>query len=280
MRIATTGTKNTEGTFLVYHGPYEEIIPRMREDGYEAVELHILDSQEIHRESLWKLLKDHGVTLTSIGTGSVYEARHYNLADRDPQVREAAIEHLRQHMITARPFHALVIIGLIAGRFSDAGSPEDFRENLRDSLHKLDALAEQYEVPLGFEIMNQFESDYLTTIQEGAAYLEQEQFKNIRLHIDTVHMNIEERNIGDAIRSARGKIGHVHVADNNRYYPGHAHYDFRETLKALHEIGYQGALALETNNLPDPRTSAAKSLDYLTRLLADIRNSLGDIPAS
>ena len=181
------------------------------------------------------------------------------------------MEHLRQHMLTARPLKALVIIGLVAGRFSDADSPEQFKENLKDSLHKLDALAVRYGVPLGFEIMNRFESDYLTTIAEGCAFLREENFQTIKLHLDTVHMNIEEADIGAAIRLARGMVGHVHIADNDRYYPGHGHYDFYETIKALDDIGYQGALALETNNLPDWRTSAGKSLAYMEQLLERVK---------
>lgn len=267
MIIATTGTKNEEGRFLVYHGAYSKIIPEMARDGYEAAELHIEDSQEIDREELWSLLSGNHIKLTSIGTGSVYGAKHYNLGDHEKSVRQAAIEHLRQHMITARPGHALVIIGLVAGRFSDAGSPEEFKRNLRDSLHQLDDIATEYGVPLGFELMNRFESDYLTTIAEGVSYLEKEEFRKLTLHIDTVHMNIEEADIGAAIRAGRGKIGHVHIADNDRYYPGHAHYNFYETIRALKDIGYTGALALETNNLPDPHTSAVKSLEYLKRLI-------------
>ena len=275
MIVATTGTKNPDGEFLVYHGPYSQIIPALARDGYSAVELHIADSREIDREELWALLAEHHVALTSIGTGSVYESRHYNLGDRDPAIREAAVEHLRQHMLTARPLKALVIIGLVAGRFSDADSPEQFKENLKDSLHKLDALAAQYGVPLGFEIMNRFESDYLTTIAEGCAFLKEENFQSIKLHLDTVHMNIEEADIGAAIRSARGFVGHVHIADNDRYYPSHGHYNFYETIKALDDIGYQGALALETNHLPDYRTSAVRSLEYVGRVLEKVKMERG-----
>ena len=165
---------------------------------------------------------------------------------------------------------ALVILGLVAGRFSDCHDDgEEFKKNLTDSLHKLDDLAEHYQVRLGFEIMNRFESDYLTTIAEGVEYLKKEKFQKLLLHIDTVHMNIEEAHIGDAIRAGKGYIGHVHVADNDRWYPGHAHYDFQETIQALKEIGYDGALALETNCEPDTRTCARKSLEYLKRILGE-----------
>ena len=117
--------------------------------------------------------------------------------------------------------------------------------------------------------MKRFESDYLTTIAEGVEYLKKEKFQKLLLHIDTFHMNIEEAHIGDAIRAGKGYIGHVHVADNDRWYPGHAHYDFLETIQALKAIGYDGALALETNCEPDTRTCARKSLEYLKRILGE-----------
>lgn len=268
MIIATTGTLAADSDFLVYHGPYKEIIPRMAAAGYKAVEMHIFDSAEIDRRELWDTLKAHDMVLTSIGTGSVYERMHYCLGAADPAVRKAAIRHLEQHMITAEPDHALVILGLVAGRFSDCqGDGELFKKNLTESLYQLDELAVRHDVRLGFEIMNRFESDYLTTISEGVEYLKANSFKRIKLHLDTVHMNIEEADIREAILGAKGYVGHVHVADNDRWYPGHGHYDFRETLEALHEIGYNGALALETNCRPSEDESAEKSLAYLSEIL-------------
>ena len=89
-------------------------------------------------------------------------------------------ELLPRHSELIRPAvanvdQALVILGLVAGRFSDCHDDgEEFKKNLTDSLHKLDDLAEHYQVRLGFEIMNRFESDYLTTIAEGVEYLKKE----------------------------------------------------------------------------------------------------------
>ena len=119
MIISTTGTLSQDDNFLVYHGPYAEIIPQMAEDGYQGVEMHIFDSAEIDRQELWSLLKKYNIRLTSIGTGSVYGRLHYSLGAADPAVRKAAIRHLEQHMVTAAPDQALVILGLVAGRFSD-----------------------------------------------------------------------------------------------------------------------------------------------------------------
>ena len=46
MIISTTGTLSQDDNFLVYHGPYAEIIPQMAEDGYQGVEMHIFDSMD------------------------------------------------------------------------------------------------------------------------------------------------------------------------------------------------------------------------------------------
>lgn len=248
MLIAATGALSaTPESPILYRGPYEEILPQMAQDGFRGVELHILDSRETDREALWSLLDKNKLHLTSIGTGSAYGARGYNLVDRDPSVRRATISHLTEHMKTLAPFHGVLIIGLIAGRNSDCGAPLSVqKQRLSDALRELDEQAEQYGVELGLEIMNFYECDFLHNIQEGLDYLDQiEGLHHTRLHIDTTSMNIGETDIGAAIRSAKGRICHVHLADNDRWYPGHGHYDFRQTLQALADIGYQGALALE-----------------------------------
>ena len=53
-------------------------------------------------------------------------------------------------MITAEPDQSLVILGLVAGRFSDCSGPEEFKANLEDSLYQLDRLAQSHDVQLGF----------------------------------------------------------------------------------------------------------------------------------
>lgn len=270
MLITATGTLQAgwDGSIL-YRGEYKDILPLIREDGFEAVELHILDSREIDREALWRLLDDTGLKLTSIGTGSAYGARGYNLVDRDPEVRKATILHLEEHMKTLAPSRGIVIVGLIAGRNKDCGASLDVQKaRLAESLQKLDELAGKHGVQIGLEMMNRYECEFLHTIGEGIEYLDSiGNLTHTALHIDTVSMNISESDIGAAIRAGKGRICHVHAADNDRWYAGHGHYNFRETLQALKDIGYDGALALEQKMHPDTRTAAKLSLQYLQALL-------------
>lgn len=252
----------------MYHGPFDVIIPKMAKAGYRYVEMHIFDSAEIDRQELWKLLEDYGLTLTSIGTGSVYNRLHYCLGSDDPAVRKAAIRHMEDHMITAQKDKAAVIVGLIAGKLTDShGDLNAFSRNVTESLYQLDELAEKYDVGLCVELLNRYEGDWLHRIEEGVAYLKNNHFKRVKLHIDTYHMNIEEADIASAIREAKGYIGHVHLADSDRWYPGHGHYDFAETFRALKDIGYDGPLAIECSNFPNEDVCGAKGLEYVKDVL-------------
>lgn len=271
MIIATTGSLQAgPDAPIVYRGEFEAIFPMMAEDGYRGVELHIQDSREIDREKLFKELEKNRLTLTSIGTGSAYGAWHLNIGDRDREIRKKAIACLKEHMITAAPYHGLIIIGSMQGRFRDAGSPEEFVGNVEESLYILDRLAKEYDVTVGYEIMNHYESDFLYRIRDGVRFMEEHSFERIGLHIDSVHMNIDESDLGHAVREAGSLVKHVHLADNDRYYPGHGHMNFREILQGLKDIGYDGAMALETFCKPESRVCARKSLAFLDFVMEEV----------
>jgi sugar phosphate isomerase/epimerase len=128
--------------------------------------------------------------------------------------------------------------------------------------------ARQGGVTLVLEALNRYESDYLNSIEECARFIERFDREHVKLHIDTFHMNIEEDHISRNILAAGRRIGHVHVADSNRGYPGSGHYNFAETIAALRRVGYQGALAVECLGLPTPEEAARGAYRFLHRAIA------------
>ena len=120
---------------------------------------------------------------------------------------------------------------------------------------------------LGLEVINRYESDVINTVEEGLELLELVGSPWLQLHLDTYHMNIEESDIKKSIQSAKGKICHVHVADNDRWFVGHGHYDFAETLGALKEIGYTGAVSVESFGFPDMISSARASYENMRHIM-------------
>ena len=70
--------------------------------------------------------------------------------------------------------------------------------------------------------------------------------KNVKVMLDTFHMNIEEDSFAAAIKLACDLFGHIHVGEANRRPPfAEGRMPWREVVDALIEIGYTGSIVLE-----------------------------------
>lgn len=253
---------------VVFRGGLEQCLSQISSIGYDGAEVHIHDSALLDRKGMKGLLAQYGLELTSIGTGTAYGMDHLSLTSEEEIKRKGAVSRLKDHILTAADYdHAVVIIGLIRGNVSQCSSLENYEKLLLEGLGECCGFAAQYGVTLGIELINRYECDFVNTIDEGLALLDKVGSPWLKLHLDTYHMNIEEGNIREAILRAKDQIGHVHIADNDRWYAGHGHYDFAETINALKEVGYQYALAVESWNFPDPMFSAQKSYETLSRVI-------------
>ncbi len=270
MKLAVTGKNQAaEGAPRVLRGSTEYIISKAAEIGYDAVELDIKDAEKIDRKELRRLLHENGITLSSIATGFAYTEDHLSLSSEEPQIRAAAIARMRGYIRLAEEYGAVVIIGLLKGLVRDASSRQACMDHLTASLRELLPYAREHHVVMVLEIINRYESDFLTTIAEGMAFLQNFDTEYLKMHIDTYHMNIEEPDPVESIRKAGGLIGHCHIADSDRWYAGHGHYDFAATIHALREIGYEGALAVESLMYPAPEESAKQSYQTLKALCGE-----------
>ena len=83
---------------------------------------------------------------------------------------------------------------------------------------------------------------------------------NVKLLSDLFHMNIEEPDIGTALRAAGSLVGHVHFADSNRQAVGLGHTDFAPIAEALSGIAFNGYASAEVFPLPDGDTAAKRTI--------------------
>jgi len=114
-----------------------------------------------------------------------------------------------------------------------------------ESIRKLSFAAEDCGITLCLEVLNRFEGYLLNTAAEGNAFVDEVGRSNVKVMLDTFHMNIEEDSFGGAIRSAGARLGHFHIGEANRRVPGKGRIPWREIGDALQDIGYTGGVVME-----------------------------------
>jgi D-psicose/D-tagatose/L-ribulose 3-epimerase len=69
---------------------------------------------------------------------------------------------------------------------------------------------------------------------------------NVKVHLDTYHMNIEEKDWAQPVLLAGDRLCHFHLCENDRGIPGTGLVDWEELFEALGGIHYQGYAGLES----------------------------------
>ena len=111
--------------------------------------------------------------------------------------------------------------------------------------------AKGYGLKLGIEPCNRYETHLINRGIDAAKIIERVGADNIFIHLDTYHMHIEEESFAAGFKAAAPYLGYVHVSEANRGVPGAACSTGRPAMKAIAEIGYKGAITLESMNHVD-----------------------------
>jgi sugar phosphate isomerase/epimerase len=137
------------------------------------------------------------------------------------------------------------------------------RRVLLEALEELGKHADEQRTLVLLEPLNRYEDHMLNRVEQAVELCEAIGRPSVKVMGDLFHMNIEEDDLGEAIRQAGSHIAHVHLADSNRHLPGHGHTDFVAPLRALAKGGFSGWFALECMVAGDPNESIPACVRYL-----------------
>jgi D-psicose/D-tagatose/L-ribulose 3-epimerase len=101
-------------------------------------------------------------------------------------------------------------------------------------------------VLVGLEPVNRYETCLVNTCEQAIRLKEMIGEDSIKIHLDTYHMNIEEKSFYEATKLAGDDLIHYHLCENDRGIPGTGLVDWDGIFRALSEINYQGNAALES----------------------------------
>ncbi|MDQ7848974.1 MAG: sugar phosphate isomerase/epimerase family protein [Armatimonadota bacterium] len=245
----------------------EDALARTAALGFGAVELMPRDVEDPTPEALRDAAQRCGLQVLGLATGFIALERGLTLTHPDHDVRRQAVRAVQACLRSAQRAGArFVSLGLVRGKLPAGASPQQAREHLVAATRECGMTAGELGLLLLVEPGNRYETDFIHTVEEGVALLQEVDLPSVRLQADTFHMNIEEASLPDALRQGSAHLAHLHLADSNRRAPGWGHLDFPAVAAALREIGYDGAVGVEILLEPDFETAARQALGFVRQL--------------
>jgi D-psicose/D-tagatose/L-ribulose 3-epimerase len=223
-----------------------DLIGKVKSLGFDLIEICVEDPDTIDvartREAL--TASDLGVLVC----GAFGPSR--DMSSDDPAVREAATRYLRTCVDIAAALGSPTVAGpMYAGVGNTAmREPADRRAQWDRAVATLGPVADYAAdrgVKLAFEPLNRFETDLVNTVDQGLRLIDDLGRPNVGFLLDTFHMNIEEKDIPDAIRRAGRHIFEFHACSSDRGTPGEDHLPWPAIVAALAEAGYDGPVVIE-----------------------------------
>jgi len=222
--------------------PVETTLRRGKQYGLQSIEISG-EPDQYKTSDVRKLLKE----LDMFCWGSVtLTLGDRNLAAKDEAQRAATVDYMKQvaTMVHELEGTELTVVPATVGKVSPDGSPEEEWKWVVDSLKEVYELTEKFGIKIALEPLNRFETYFLNRADQAVA-LAKDVGPNCGVCLDAFHMNIEEVDFMEAIRTAGDMLVDFHVADNNRMPPGMGQLNWPEIVKTLTEVGYDGAMTLE-----------------------------------
>ena len=221
------------------------LLPRIKEAGFDGVQVPLFRPAEFPAAQVRKAFADNELECSVC---AIFIDGQSLISD-DAATRENARAHIRDAVKATAEAGANFVggplycpVGYLPGRRRTA----DEWKWAVEGYQSVGAALAAHGVTLGIEPLNRFETFFLNTAADSTALCDEIGDANVGVLLDTFHANIEEKDLGDAIRKLGRHLKHVHSCENDRGIPGSGHVQWDSLAGAVRDIGYDGWLTIES----------------------------------
>ncbi|MBL9167789.1 MAG: sugar phosphate isomerase/epimerase [Verrucomicrobiales bacterium] len=215
--------------------------------GFDTVEIPIEDPSHIDPAHVKRELDKYGLACGSVCAcmGGGRDLRG------TPEQQKTGLDYMKKLIDQMVVLGCPSLIGPVyseVGR-ADAVPPDEYKKQWATVVKHLKTLAKYAEKngrQICLEPLNRFETDFINTCDQGLKMIKDVGSPALKLHLDTFHMNIEEKNQAAAIKKAGKHLAHFHACGSDRGTPGNDHIDWKPIAAALKSIKYKGDVVIES----------------------------------
>ncbi len=259
---------------LVWSGAWDEqaarhAIESTAKAGYGLVEIAAIDPGSIDIEMTRRLVEEYSLeVVVSLGL-----SRETDVSSEDPDAVRRGRKVLGRALDIVRGTGGKMLCGVIYSKLGKYDRPPTQKglENSQESMAWLADTAAESGISLGIEFANRYETNVVNTTAETLRFIDSIGRENVYAHLDTYHMNIEERSFGEAIRLASdaGRLGYFHIGESHRGALGTGTINWPEIFSALVSVKYDGVITFESFSSEVVHESLSNSLAIWRNLWTD-----------
>lgn len=263
----------------------KQLAPKVKGMGFDWLELPLEAIGDVDYPAAKKILADHGLG----GSACAAMGPDRDLIHPDVVIRDSGMAYIRACIDACQ---AMGITNLVGPIYATVG--RTWQQTPDERAHDVDLLVRQLTtlaayardrgVVLCIEPLNRFETSFLNLAEQAIEVVDRVNSPACQILLDTFHMSIEEKKMGDAFRAAGKRVAHVHACENDRGAPGSGHVPWWDVAQGIKDIGYDGPVVIESftskvksiaraaaiwrNLAPTQDALAQDGLAFLKRLLA------------
>jgi D-psicose/D-tagatose/L-ribulose 3-epimerase len=211
------------------------------EAGLDFVEIPLLRPESMDITATRALLDRYGIGCTcSLG---LPKAAHL------PSAPEKAQSFLESAVDVAAGLEAPVLCGVLYAHLGTLTGRPPEQEELEDVARVLKDVARyaaEKGVSLGVEAVNRYETYLINLAEQANAMLDRVGEPNVFVHLDTYHMNIEEKGFYEPIVATGPRMRYIHLSESDRGTPGTGNVHWDEVFRGLEAIDFDGYLVMES----------------------------------
>lgn len=226
---------------------FEQLAPKVKKMGFDWIEFGIEGLDDMDYERGAEIVKANGLGISVCAA----MGPDRDLIHEDQAIQHNGMAYIRHCIDAVRTLGGTNVAGPIysaVGRVWQQTPDERAKDvdTLVKNLSTLSAYAEDKGAVLCIEPLNRFETSFINIVPQAIEVIDRVDSPACKLLLDTFHMNIEEKSLGDAIRLADQRIGHFHACENDRGAPGSGNVTWDGVAKALRDVGYDGPVVIES----------------------------------
>ncbi len=237
---------------LIFTGNFTDentnLFKKIKELGFDGIEIALAQKNDFNYKRTLEQLKANGLEC-----GGICGMHSLDRDIRGPDMDNVknGIEYIKDGIDAAAALESDLFTGPFYSAVGRANleKPEDRRQQWEteiESLKEVCKYAEEKGVYLAMEPLNRFETDFINITDDAIKLIEGVGSDHLKIHLDTFHMNIEEKDSAEAIRKAGDLLYNFHTSENDRGAPGTGQVHWDEVVQALKDIKYDRYLVIES----------------------------------